>query len=450
MLCLFGLLAAACSSTAGSASDASSDADDATASTQPVEEASSADDAEAGTVSEAAAVDEPVVEVRVTPLTTDVGVDDGEIRVGYSLDLSGPLSAYDARLLDGHIARFDEVNAAGGIAGRSISVVALDNGGDGGVHQENLARLTADGPDGVVAIGGLSQPSLDADSSLALGSSDLLVIGNGAFADNIASPDTLIPLRPGVCLDTVTGLSSLLDDGDEDDDPAQLALFAGPEDWAGESVERARSIAEELELDIVLDESINPDADDGETIGDLVEALVSSDADVVWVAGSAEVLLVLSRAIDVEASSSWVWGGPSANMASGILETVDGARIAGVYQFVGAGPLVDDPELADVRDGLADFAPELTYADSGASLLGWEQADVLVAALEQAATGENLTRALVASTALALAPELPQVMVYEVEITSDRNAVLSSAGSSGFTEIFSESDVPTDIAALCQ
>ena len=70
---------------------------------------------------------EPVIEDPTVPLATDFGVSDDAIRIGYSLDLSGVSSFDDARLLDGHFARFDQINANGGLAGRSIEVVAMDN-----------------------------------------------------------------------------------------------------------------------------------------------------------------------------------------------------------------------------------------------------------------------------------------------------------------------------------
>ena len=140
-LCLFSvlaLLAAACSS------DAEPDvgAADSTTTTS-VAEASQTDTADA--------VVTPLPDVAAPAVAADVGVDDDSIRIGYSLDLSGPLSSHDALLLDGHFARFELINATGGIAGRTVELIAMDNGGDATVHAENVGALVGDSADGVVA-----------------------------------------------------------------------------------------------------------------------------------------------------------------------------------------------------------------------------------------------------------------------------------------------------------
>lgn len=437
-LCLFSvlaLLAAACSS------DAEPDvgAADSTTTTS-VAEASQTDTADA--------VVTPLPDVAAPAVAADVGVDDDSIRIGYSLDLSGPLSSHDALLLDGHFARFELINATGGIAGRTVELIAMDNGGDATVHAENVGALVGDSADGVVAIGGLSQPGLDFSTAAASGSSTVLTIGNRAFGTSVAAPDALVPLRPPVCADTTTGLAALVASGDGD--RTQLAILSGNEDWSQESAEVARLVASELELEIVADLSVGPDDLQGEDGQDIIDSLVDTNAELVWVATGPPTLSQLADFLAlVEDPPSWVWGGPSANAASTVFDTLSGPSLANVYRLAEAGAIVDDPALGDTRAGLAEYAPGISYANAGPALLGWEQADLLVAVLEEAALAADLTRPSLASIGLSLAPEVPEVGVYRVELISDRSATLAMAGSSGFEEVFTEADTPNAVAALC-
>ena len=73
---------------------------------------------------EAADVEETAPTTTIPALESDFGVDETSIRVGLSVDLSGPLSGIDSFVVDAHLAYFDEVNAAGGIAGRMVDILS--------------------------------------------------------------------------------------------------------------------------------------------------------------------------------------------------------------------------------------------------------------------------------------------------------------------------------------
>jgi branched-chain amino acid transport system substrate-binding protein len=55
------------------------------------------------------------------------GVTDSEIRIGQTMPYSGPLSAYSA-LGKAEIAYFNRVNDRGGINGRKVKLISLDDG----------------------------------------------------------------------------------------------------------------------------------------------------------------------------------------------------------------------------------------------------------------------------------------------------------------------------------
>lgn len=69
------------------------------------------------------------------------GVSDTEIVIGQSGQLTGPLAALTSEVRLGSSLYFDQVNAAGGIRGRKIRVVALDDAYDPKKAAENTRKL---------------------------------------------------------------------------------------------------------------------------------------------------------------------------------------------------------------------------------------------------------------------------------------------------------------------
>lgn len=74
----------------------------------------------------------------------DAGVTPTEIRLGASAVLSGPLGPQTVQYGEGSRLMFDAVNASGGVHGRKISYVTLDDGFDPKRAVENTQKLLAD------------------------------------------------------------------------------------------------------------------------------------------------------------------------------------------------------------------------------------------------------------------------------------------------------------------
>ncbi|EJE53562.1 ABC-type branched-chain amino acid transport system, periplasmic component [Acidovorax sp. CF316] len=66
---------------------------------------------------------------------------DGEIVIGQSCQLSGPLAALTTEVRQGASLYFDHVNASGGVRGRKIRVVAIDDAYDPKKAAENTKKL---------------------------------------------------------------------------------------------------------------------------------------------------------------------------------------------------------------------------------------------------------------------------------------------------------------------
>ena len=83
-------------------------------------------------------------------ILTDFGVTDDTIRIGLNADLSGIFAPLVTQIVDGQEAYWEIVNANGGIAGRQVELVVLDNGYDVPTHLENYEKMSAESDDGVV------------------------------------------------------------------------------------------------------------------------------------------------------------------------------------------------------------------------------------------------------------------------------------------------------------
>ncbi len=95
--------------------------------------------------SEDTAAEEPAAEI-----ATDIGVTDEVIRVGLNADLSGIFAPLVTQIVDGQEAFWEIVNENGGIAGRQVELVILDNAYDVPTHLENYAEMADEGDEGVV------------------------------------------------------------------------------------------------------------------------------------------------------------------------------------------------------------------------------------------------------------------------------------------------------------
>lgn len=92
-------------------------------------------------------------------VAAELGVTDKEILLGQSAAFSGPAKALGTELWRGAQAAFSEVNAAGGVHGRQIRVVAYDDGYDGVAAQANTAKLI-DGDTVFALFGYVGTPTL--------------------------------------------------------------------------------------------------------------------------------------------------------------------------------------------------------------------------------------------------------------------------------------------------
>ena len=145
-LVALALVAAAC----GGDDAADEPADAPAAADEPADEPAAADEPADAPADEPA--DEPADAPAEEPaeLLFDYGVTDDTIRIGLNADLSGAFAALVTQIVDGQEAFWEIVNENGGVAGRQIELVVLDNAYDVPTHLANYEEMRVEDESGVV------------------------------------------------------------------------------------------------------------------------------------------------------------------------------------------------------------------------------------------------------------------------------------------------------------
>jgi ABC-type branched-subunit amino acid transport system substrate-binding protein len=124
------------------------------------------------------------------------GVGKTEVVIGQSAALTGPGSALAAPFVQGARLYFDKVNAAGGVNGRKIELVTLDDRGNPATTAENTKKLLGQGV--LSLFGYYGSPQVTAAYPL-IKDSDVLMFAPMAAADELrgAMYANVFSIRPG-------------------------------------------------------------------------------------------------------------------------------------------------------------------------------------------------------------------------------------------------------------
>ncbi len=131
-----------------------------------------------------------------TPLQAADGVSKSTITIGQPTALTGAAAALALPFHQGAKLYFDRVNAAGGINGRSINLIVLDDGGNPAATRTNAQKLVQGG---VIALFGSYGSAQTTAAYEAAKESDTLLFAPMAAADELqgANFPNLYSIRPG-------------------------------------------------------------------------------------------------------------------------------------------------------------------------------------------------------------------------------------------------------------
>jgi len=185
-------------------------------------------------------------------------------------------------------------------------------------------------------------------------------------------------------------------------DVQTVALISFPGEYGGDGDAGARMAIEQLGLEIVYDgagqvtppsaENPNPDQ------SGVISQIVASDADLVW-AGINPATLGAIMGGAVGQGFDGLWSGNSPTYSFKLLGTelaplLDQYYIASTYIVTWGA---DVPGMAEVVEQMTAAQPDLAVSD--VYILGWTEAKITQAILEQAAANGDMTRAGIVAAA---------------------------------------------------
>jgi branched-chain amino acid transport system substrate-binding protein len=127
---------------------------------------------------------------------TSIGVSKTAINIGQPTALTGASAALALPFHQGAKLYFDRINAAGGINGRSINLITLDDGGNPAATRANAQKLIQDG---VLALFGSYGSAQTTAAYEAIKTGDTILFAPMAAADELQGPNfpNLYSTRPG-------------------------------------------------------------------------------------------------------------------------------------------------------------------------------------------------------------------------------------------------------------
>lgn len=321
--------------------------------------------------------------------TDGVTVTDDTIYVGVLADLSGPFSGNVIDLVDSQLAFWADLNARGGIAGRTVEILIVDTGYDPVRHQllyedmvDRVVMFThSTGSPHTVAIA----DDLVRDERLAIP-----VGWYSGWSDPVLGAN-LLELGSNYCIEAANAISFLTQSHIEQfGAPPSFAIATDAGDYGQDSAAGAKLAIAELGADLAYDgEATLAFGSDTTPVAGLI---ATSDADYTWLATdpitAAEVV-----AESLNAGYGGGWSGATPSFSPRLLDTALGEYLSQAWLvsvfFAPAGAEV--PGMEDVYSVLASAFPDRFPSDG--LIRGYLEFSLARQVLQKAAELGDLTPA---------------------------------------------------------
>lgn len=322
-----------------------------------------------------------------TNIVTDgVTVTDDTIYIGFLADLTGPFSTSVVDVLDAQVAFWSQVNADGGIAGRSIELLINNTGYDVETHAEQYQAMK----DRVVMFAHSTGsqhtlgivPNLVEDQRLAIP-----LTWYSGWADP-ALGSNLLETGSSYCMEAINTVSWYAAQFEEQTGAQPLLATVGfPDDYGFDSATGVGIAAAARSLDVVYQGQYIP----GTTaMVDIARGVVGSGANLTYVATDPLSLVELvGTSLQLGYQGQWAVASPA--FTTRLLDTALGDYFsANLYWSSVLAPIGTEAErMSDVVDVLAEAYPNRYPADG--MIEGYLEFEVARQVLERAAALGDLT-----------------------------------------------------------
>jgi ABC-type branched-subunit amino acid transport system substrate-binding protein len=387
------LVAAACGGDDDDAADTTTAEGTTPEGTTAPEETTTATDAPEGTT----AATEPAGTEPAVPaeILTDFGVTDDTIRIGLNADLSGPFRSLVTQIVDGQQAYWEIVNDNGGIAGRQVELVVLDNAYDVPTHLANYEEMAAESDDGVVMFSQSTGSPHTAATADALVEDNLLAIPLSWYSGwaDPAIGENVLELYTSYCLESMNGITYLA--GAQD--PSTVAIISLPGEYGQDGATGAKAAAEALGLEVVYDGegAVVPGSDQTPVITELVNA----QPDLVWATITPGTLgEIMGGAYAQGLRAQWSGNSPTYDfhlLGSDLGPILDELYTQSTYTQLWNSD--DSPGMTEMVEGMRAKRPDAPVSD--VYIVAWTEGYATQQILEKAAANGDLTRAGVVAAA---------------------------------------------------
>ena len=336
-------------------------------------------------------------------IKTDFGADATTIRVGLLADLSGPFAALVRDIVVAQEAYWKRVNDAGGIGGRMIQTVVVDQKYDVPTHKAKFQAMKARDAKGVLIISQSTgsphtaaiKAELEAASMIAIPLSYYSGWADPAFGKNVFESYS------SYCFQAMNSVHHL----HEAEGARTLAVATFPGEFGQDAATGAKLAAEALDMEIVYDGegkvvAPSPTSPSPDHSG-VVSSIVASGAHLVWTTVNPATLAgLMSQAAAKGFDGKWV--GSFGTFHESLLKADVGPLIDSSYYHstFTAALGTDVPGMHTMIDAIAAYKPDAHSSD--AYIIGWTEAQITEAILRKAADDGDLTRAGVVKAAFAL------------------------------------------------
>lgn len=297
------------------------------------------------------------------------GVTKSSIVIGQSVALTGPGSALAAPFSQGARLYFDRVNAAGGINGRKIELVTLDDRGNPATTAENTKKLLGQGV--LSLFGYYGSPQVTAAYPL-VKDSDLVMFAPMAAADELrgALYPNVYSIRPGYSEEAaaITKHAETLG-------ARKLAILHGSDGESMAALDSAVRTMSAMGANLVARNAVASGS-----VASSVDKTLASKPESVLVVGDANGAASSVRDLRAKGFRGPIYG--FSNTGESLLAEELGATGAGVV-VVRVVPKSDGAKIAVVRDLLADATAAQAGKPNVYMLEGYIAAGVYTEALRR-------------------------------------------------------------------
>gem|GEM_PF-1991865 len=316
-------------------------------------------------------------------MTVSAGVTDDEIRIGTIAPDPDDVTAVSIH--GATLAVLESINDNGGIGGRELKIVEMDNDGD-------LSAMAGDGDNGVALVAGSGSTDQTQAAIAAFAGVPVAVVTAAAwsgFSDPAIAP-AVNSVRSSHCVEGMNGVEVLLNDRQR----GSIAIVTSDSLDARDSAAGAVMSAEWLGIEIAFD-GVGAIAADGSNAATISEQIVAAGPDMVWIAAAPATTAAIISAADGAGLRS-DWGAPSWSWNPESM-MVDGAERPFDRRFTLMSPApVISTSTATTQAGAAALAllrdanPDLPL--TAETLLGWVIGSTVQQALEAATAAGDLSR----------------------------------------------------------